>query len=59
MVYQRNGVVYEKAIGSRREVFSGKAHRTSGGLTRDKLMRNKRGRIVSKKKSMAAKKRTK
>jgi hypothetical protein len=33
-------------IGSRARVFHGNAHHTSGGLTKSKLVRNKRGRIV-------------
>jgi hypothetical protein len=36
-------------IGSRAQVFHGTALRTSGGLTKDKLMKNRHGRIVSKK----------
>ena len=39
-----------KIIGTRRQVFSGSMTKTSGGLTKDDLMLNKRGRIVSKKK---------
>ena len=38
-----------KAVGSRAEVWHGKARHTSGGLTKAKLMKNKHGRIVSKK----------
>merc|ERR1712050_255660 len=37
-------------------VFRGTKAKTAGGLTRDGLMRNKHGRIVSKKASAAAKK---
>ena len=40
----------------RRLVWSGKLRRTTGGLTRDDLMLNRSGRIVSKKKSQAASK---
>jgi hypothetical protein len=40
----------------RRLVWSGKMRRTTGGLTRDDLMLNRSGRIVSKKKSQAASK---
>jgi hypothetical protein len=36
-------------IGNKKEVFEGKALRTPGGLTKDDLMKNKRGTIVSKK----------
>merc|ERR1712045_1087167 len=38
-------------------VFRGTKTKTSGGLTKDKLMKNKSGRIVSKAASAAAKKR--
>ena len=39
-----------KARGSRAEVWHGTAKKTSGGLTKDALMKNsKTGRIVSKK----------
>jgi regulator of replication initiation timing len=40
-----------KTIGSRAEVMHGTAKKTSGRLTKSDLMYNKRGRIVSKKKS--------
>merc|ERR1712187_78386 len=38
-------------------VFRGTKVKTSGGLTKDKLVRNKRGKVVSKAASAAAKKR--
>jgi hypothetical protein len=38
-------------VGSRRQVFGGYAVRTSGGLTKEKLMKNPAGRIVSRAKS--------
>jgi hypothetical protein len=44
------------AVGSRAQVMHGTAHHTSGGLTKNELKYNKHGRIVSKKKSMKAKK---
>lgn len=44
-----------KTVGSRAEVFHGNAKRTSGRLTKDDLMKNKAGRIVSKKKNAAGK----
>jgi hypothetical protein len=37
-------------IGSKAQVWNKTAKKTSGGLTRNKLMRNKRGRIVSRRK---------
>lgn len=43
-------------VGSKAEVFHGKAKHTSGGLTRKDLMRTKAGRIVSRKKHAAGKK---
>merc|ERR1711879_600882 len=38
-------------------VFRGTKVKTSGGLTKDKLIKNKHGKVVSKKASIAAKKR--
>jgi hypothetical protein len=43
-------------IGSRAQVMHGTADHTSGGLTKNDLKMNKWGRIVSRKKSMRAKK---
>lgn len=34
-------------VGSRRQVFNGTAMMTAGGLTKEHLMKNERGRIVS------------
>lgn len=48
-----------KTIGSRVQVMNGTAKKTSGGLTKNDLMLNKWGRIVSKKRYEAAKKRWK
>ena len=45
-----------KKVGSRREVFSGTAEMTSSGLRKGDLIKNPAGRIVSRKKSMMAKK---
>merc|ERR1712050_491287 len=42
--------------GAKSRVFRGTKAKTSGGLTRDGLIRNKYGRIVSKKASAAARK---
>ena len=44
-----------KTVGSRAEVFHGNAKRTAGRLTKDQLMKNKAGRIVSKRKHEAGK----
>lgn len=41
---------FEQTFGSARKVWNGTAKKTNGGLTRDKLMKNKNGRIVSRKK---------
>ena len=46
---------FKKTIGTRAEVYHGSARRTSGGLTKNELMMNKHGRIVSKKKHNTAK----
>ncbi len=46
---------FKKTIGTRAEVYHGTARRTSGGLTKNELMLNKHGRIVSRKKHTTAK----
>lgn len=43
------------AVGSKAQVFHGTAHHTKGGLTRKDLIRNKRGKIVSRKQAAAGK----
>jgi hypothetical protein len=45
-----------KTFGSRAEVFHGTAKKTTGGLIKSDLMKNKHGEIVSKKKHFTAKK---
>lgn len=45
-----------RAIGSRISVYNGFARHTSGNLYKKDLMKNKRGRIVSKKKHFSEKK---
>ena len=40
---------HHKAVGTRAEVMHGTAKHTSGGLTKKHLMKNKHGRIVSRK----------
>jgi hypothetical protein len=49
LVEQKGGGKTRKMVkyGSRRQVFNGTAERTSGGLRREQLMKNERGRIVS------------
>ena len=54
--YHIKGKKYTFLRGARRQVWAGTAYMTEGGLTRDKLHYNKRGRIVSKKKYNTAKK---
>ena len=43
---------FKKRKGSRSEVWMGLAHTTSGGLDKSMLIKNKRGKIVSKKRSL-------
>ena len=54
--YHIGGKSFEVLEGSRAQVMHGTAYKTSGGLTRDHLMFNKHGRIVSVKKHKSAKK---
>jgi hypothetical protein len=44
-----------RQVGTREEVYSGKAKETSGGLRKSDLKKNKEGVIVSRKKSEQAK----
>ena len=44
-----------KTFGSRAEVFHGTAKKTSGGLEKKDLLKNKHGEIVSRKKHTTAK----
>merc|ERR1712176_687944 len=48
--------VIAKGTGAKARVFSGKKSKTQSGLTKDKLIKNKRGKVVSKKQSAAGKK---
>ena len=48
-------MAFNSIIGSRAEVWHGSAKKTSGGLTKSHLMKNKSGRIVSRKKHNTAK----
>ena len=49
-------MTFNKTIGSRAEVFHGNAKKTTGGLMKKDLMKNKHGELVSKKKHLTAKK---
>lgn len=49
-------LVFKKTFGSRAEVFHGTAKKTTGGLLKKDLVKNKHGEIVSKKKHKTAKK---
>jgi hypothetical protein len=55
-MYHINGNKYKMLMGSRIQVHNRNAYKTEGGLTRDKLMMNKWGRIVSLAKHRTAKK---
>ena len=55
--YHANGQTFKELIGTRAMVFHSTAYKTSGGLTKsDLIQNNKTGRIVSKLKSIEAKK---
>jgi hypothetical protein len=54
--YLIKGKKYELNEGSRAQVHHGTAYKTRGGLTKEKLLMNKHGRIVSRKKHATAKK---
>jgi hypothetical protein len=51
--YFCNDIIYDKLIGTREEVWNSKVYKTTGGLTKNDLMLNSNGKIVSKKKSAA------
>jgi hypothetical protein len=46
----------KRAVGTHAEVYHGTANHTSGGLKKHDLMKNKHGRIVSRKKHALGKK---
>ena len=54
-MYHVKGRKYQLLVGSRAQVWHETAYKTTGGLTRDDLMQNKHGRIVSIKKHKTAK----
>jgi len=49
-------LIYMLTFGSRAEVWHGNAKKTTGGLSKNDLIKNKHGEIVSKKKHFTAKK---
>ena len=53
--YTVNGHKYKELFGSRQQVWNGTSYKTSGSLTRQDLLMNKWGRIVSAKKYRTAK----
>jgi len=54
--YVIHGKSHEILTGSRAQVWHGTAYKTNGDLTKSHLMKNKAGRIVSRKKHSTAKK---
>lgn len=54
--YVVKGHSHEMLMGTRAQVWHGTAYKTSGGLTKSDLIKNKAGRIVSKAKHFTAKK---
>lgn len=55
-LYHVKGKTFSLLEGSRQQVGHGTAYRTSGNLTSDDLIKNPRGRWVSKNKSVSSKK---
>ena len=53
--YHIAGKKYDELVGSRAQVWHGTAYKTSGGLKKRDLHKNKHGRIVSKRKFKTAK----
>jgi hypothetical protein len=54
--YHVHGKVYDALVGSRAQVGHNSAYKTSGGLTKSDLFKNKHDRYVSLKKHRTAKK---
>ena len=55
-LYHLKGKTFKVLEGSRQQVWNKTAYKTPGGLNRSQLIMNPRGRIVSKSKSVSAKK---
>ena len=54
--YHVDNKTFAEYIGTRRKVFNETAYKTKGGLTKKDLLKNKHGRIVSRRKHLKAKK---
>ena len=54
--YVVHGKSFERLIGTRAQVWHGTAYKTTGGLTKNDILQNKNGRIVSRAKHASAKK---
>ena len=54
--YIVSGKSFDMLIGTRAQVWHGTAYKTTGGLTKNDIMQNKNGRIVSRAKHSSAKK---
>jgi hypothetical protein len=50
--YNMNGRLYDNLFGSREAVWNETAYKTRGGLTKNDLILNREGNIVSKRKSI-------
>jgi phage anti-repressor protein len=48
--YNLDGKIFTMLCGTREEVYSEKAYKTTGGLTKNDLLINKHGKVISKKK---------
>ena len=53
--YLIHGHSFDMLVGSRAQVWHGTAYKTTGGLTKSNIMKNKTGSIVSKSKHASAK----
>ena len=55
-LYHIKGKTYKNLFGKRAQVWHGNAYKTRGELVKSDFIKNKRGRIVSKRKHVRAKK---
>jgi hypothetical protein len=55
-IYVIKGKEYSRLIGKKDQVYNGSAYKTTGGLKKEDIFKNKHGRYVSKKKHFTAKK---